>query len=185
MQYLIVIAQTALGLVFLTSAGAKVRLSRTLLQAIQQYGLGLIGPKLAYVVARLLLVFELLLGLLLVSGFWPEFAAIGASGILLIFTITMVINLIQGHRFHCHCFGAASAEIGIGSLSRNILLIIISLLLATHSPWIPSAIQPLHIGAGSLFYLNILALILVSSNIYMLLLIIGEIDILFRIPKTE
>lgn len=180
MPDLVVVARIALGLVFLTSAGAKFRSPSTLVQAIQQYGGGHIGPTLARLLARLLPPFELLLGLLFLIGLWLTLATCAALGAFVIFTLAMAMNLAQGRRFRCHCFGSASSEIGIGSLSRNVILMSASLLLMLFSPWTLSATASLRAGIQLLSDPTTIALILAGCGLYVTLLAVGEIDSLLR-----
>jgi uncharacterized membrane protein YphA (DoxX/SURF4 family) len=185
MPDIVVLARLVLGLVFLTAAGSKLRSPSALVQAIQQYGAGRIAPKLARSLARLLPPFELLLGMLFLSGLWLPLVASAALGALVIFTLVMTIHLAQGHRFQCNCFGSASSEIGIGSLCRNAVLLTGCLFLMFFSPW-TSVTVPLRADAQLLSDPTTLGLALAGCSVYVTLLAVGEIDSLFRsLPASK
>jgi uncharacterized membrane protein YphA (DoxX/SURF4 family) len=179
MQEVALVARIVLGTVFLTSAMAKMRLSPAFVQAIWQYGLGLIGPRLARIAARLLPPFEFILGLLLLTGLWLKVTALALVGLLLIFTLSMMVNLSRGHRFRCNCFGAASSDIGVGSLSRNAVLMVAGILLAVVSRWSPSGVGSLRADGQLLATPATIALLMAGISVYTMLLAIGEIDSLF------
>ena len=71
--------------------------------AIDAYG---ILPETAVVwVARTLPWFELLLGLMLLSGFLPRISASLATGLLLFFFVVLVRSYVKGLDIDCGCFG--------------------------------------------------------------------------------
>jgi putative oxidoreductase len=70
---------------------------------------------------------EMIAGLFLVSGIYKRTAAIVLSGMLLVFTIAISINLIRGLKFDCGCFSTLSTEAGsdpLGLLIRDLLILI-------------------------------------------------------------
>lgn len=180
MQDVVLVVRIVLGAVFFTSAVAKWRLSPKLEQVVQQFSLGLASPKLAHFVARVLPVFELALGLAIAAGIWLKFVATLAAVTLLLFTASMTINLVRGNRFRCNCFGAASSEIGMGSLSRNIILIVGSLILMVTAPWTASVIEPLHADMQTLSDPNTIALFMAGIGMYAVLLTLEMLASLFR-----
>lgn len=175
------VAHFVLSVLFLTSAVAKIGSSSTFVQAVQQLSFGLFRPKLVHAVAWLLPPFEFVLALALIIGVWPKVIALLALGLLILFTVPMVINLAQGNRFPCNCFGHMSSDIGVGSLSRNIVLIVMSLLLVIVSPW--TAL--LSMGVTSLSGSDIIALLTTGISLYLFLATISEVDTLLRTLKLD
>jgi uncharacterized membrane protein YphA (DoxX/SURF4 family) len=68
--------------------------------------------------------FELAVGALLIVQVWRRPVALVALCLLLAFTALILVNLRQGRRPPCACFGAWSARpIGRGHVIRNLVLI--------------------------------------------------------------
>jgi uncharacterized membrane protein YphA (DoxX/SURF4 family) len=174
------VARIVLGAVFLTSAVAKMRPSPKLEQVVQQFSLGLASPNIARYLARTLPVFELALGLAIAAGLWLKIAAALAAVALLLFTVSIAINLVRGNRFRCNCFGASSSVIGIGSLIRNTLLIVGSLVLVVVVPWMASVIESLRADMRTLTDPSIVALLMAGIGIYAILLTLDPLSNLFR-----
>lgn len=180
MQDVMVVVRIVLGAVFLTSGVAKLRLSPKLEQVVQQFSLGLASQKLAHFVARALPVFELVLGLAIAAGIWLKLVAALAAVTLALFTASMTINLIRGNHFSCNCFGAASSEIGIGPLSRNIILIAGSFVLMVITPWSASVIETLRADVRTSSDPNSIALFMAGIGIYAALLTLDMLASLLR-----
>lgn len=180
MQDVEIIARIVLSAVFITSALAKMRPSPKLEQAVRQFSLGLAGPRLARFIARALPLFELMLGLAIAIGIWLKIAAALAALTLLIFTASMALNLRQGNRFRCNCFGSASSEIGVGSVTRNILLIMGSLFLVATASWTVSLIEPLHADIAILSNSSMVALLTAGTSIFAVLLVLDMLINSFR-----
>jgi uncharacterized membrane protein YphA (DoxX/SURF4 family) len=100
LQEVMLVVRMLLGAIFLTSAVAKFRSLSTLEQAVQQSGLGLLAPTMIRAVVRLLSPLELLLALFLIAGVLPKVIALVVVGLLVIFTIPMIINIAKGNQFH-------------------------------------------------------------------------------------
>lgn len=179
------VARMLLSAVFLTSAVAKFRSLSTLEQAVQQLGLGFLGPTMVHAVARLLPPFELLLALFLIAGVWPKVIALVSVGLLIIFTVPMAINIAKGNRFPCNCFGQTRAEIGVGTLSRNGLMIVLGLLLALLSPWTTSGSWLLSLDLFFLSGTDIVAFVTLGVSLYFIILGMSEIDTIFRLLKQK
>lgn len=179
------VTRFVLSAIFLTSSLAKVGSASTFAQAVQQLSFGLLRPKLVHTIVRLLPAFEVILALALAIGVWPKMIALLILGLLMLFTMPMVINLAQGNRFPCHCFGHVSSDIGIGSLGRNIILIAMSLLLILVSPWTVGGLGLISMDVAGLSVPNIIALLTAGISLYSLLLTISEIDTLLRTLKLD
>ena len=75
--------------------------------------------------------FELVVGALLVVQVARSFMAFVAIGLLTVFTVMIAVNLRQGRRPPCACFGAWSAKpIGGGHIARNLALIAVAVVAA-------------------------------------------------------
>lgn len=75
---------------------------------------------------------EMIAGLFLVAGIFKRTAAIILSGMLLIFSVAISINLIRGLKFDCGCFSTSLTESGsdpVGLLMRDILILIPGLII--------------------------------------------------------
>ncbi len=185
MQEMVLVARMLLGAIFLTSAAAKFRSLSTLEEAVQQLGLGLLGPTTIRALARLLPPLELLLALFLIAGIWLKVIAFITVGLLVIFTVPMAVNIAKGNRFPCHCFGQTRSEIGVGTLSRNGLMIVLGLLLALLSPWPIPGSWLLPLGPFSLSATDLVALVTLGVSLYLIVLGMSEIDTILRLLKKR
>lgn len=179
------VSRFVLSALFLTSSVTKIGSASVFVQAVQQLSLGLFRPKLVHAVVWLLPPLEFLLALALIIGVWPRLIALLVLGLLIMFTVSMVINLIQGNRFPCHCFGHISSDIGAGSLGRNITLIAMSLLLVIVSPWTGTSLGLIYRDVIGLSGTDIIALLTAGISLYSLLLTISEIASLLRTLKLD
>ena len=74
---------------------------------------------------------EVALGALLVSGVYRTVVPLAAAALLTVFTVLLVVRLVQGRRPPCACFGALSTRpVGPGSVVRNVVLIALALIAA-------------------------------------------------------
>lgn len=181
MQDVAIFIRVVLASVFLTSAITKIKPSSAFEQATRQLSMGLLGPRLSRFAARVLPLCELVLALSLVTGIWLKLSAGLVFLMLLIFTILMAINLARGNRFRCSCFGAMSkADIGLGSIARNVILLAGSLVLLIASRWANLTVEVLHTDLQYLSDPNTVALLMSGISVYVVLLAMSELDVLFR-----
>ena len=116
------VARVALALVFGAAAVGKLVDRRGTVAAAEDLGVpaGMAGP-----VAGLLPVAELAVAVAL-AGAWGPSAVVGAAAglfLLALMTCLVVLNLRQGRRPPCHCFGRVDdAPIGTGTVVRNLAL---------------------------------------------------------------
>ena len=114
------VARVALALVFAAAAVGKLVDRRGTVAAAEGLGLpsGAAGP-----VAGILPVVELAVAVAL-AGAWGPSAVVGAAAglfLLVLLTCLVVLNLRQGRRPPCHCFGRVDdAPIGAGTVVRNL-----------------------------------------------------------------
>lgn len=71
---------------------------------------------------------ELVIAAMFLSTDWSWYAAIGASGFLLLFIGQMIFLLARGDSPDCHCFGQVHSEpVSVKSIVRNIIFAVMSL----------------------------------------------------------
>jgi len=117
----LLVARFTLGYIFLMSSLSKLSSSATFKDDIMEYQL--LSAKQARLVARILPKIELVLGVSWIIGLGLPIASSLAIMLLLIFTLAIILNLVRGRRFSCHCFGRSSSIIGPAMIIRNIFLI--------------------------------------------------------------
>lgn len=94
----------ALGAVFLYAAYTKLRQS-WLLFALSIDSYQLLPEWAVFALARMLPIFELILGLLLIAGVWLRYLSIVAAAILALFFSIMLVSYFRGAGIDCGCFG--------------------------------------------------------------------------------
>ena len=126
-RWLILVLRILLAAVFLYAAYSKLRQSWLLFaMAIDAYGL---LPQWAVMtLARVLPWCELVLGILLLTGFWLRQAAIAASALLVVFFAVMLRSYAKGLQINCACFGLGEA-ISLKTLVRDGALLLSSVAL--------------------------------------------------------
>lgn len=134
LESLAAVAQYTLATTFVLSAVAKMRTRAALSGAIRRMTLYRLDDGAARLAAALLPWVELGLGVGLVAGFRLDATATATAMLLLIFTVFVVVHLVQGSRVPCHCFGDDRAAISLGTLVRNVTLIVLAagLAILTH-----------------------------------------------------
>jgi uncharacterized membrane protein YphA (DoxX/SURF4 family) len=100
--------RTGLGAVCLLAGIEKVRAPGDFFEGVRQYGL--VPARFAPLVGGALIAAELGLGLLLVTGLVPAFAALGAIVLFGIFAAALAVSLARSNTAPCHCFGASEVE---------------------------------------------------------------------------
>lgn len=179
------VVRFVLSTVFLTSTVTKINSPSTLVESVQQLSLGLFRPKLSQAVARILPLVEFILAFALILDVWPKLIALLVLGLLILFTLSMGINLSRGNRFPCHCFGHKGSDIGAGALSRNSILIAMSLLLVLVSPWTVPELWLHSMSVTQLSVLNTIPLLTAGISLNLLLLALGDVGTLLRTLKLD
>jgi len=89
------------------------------------YGYGLFTNISVNLIAIVVPFIELTAGIALITGVYPQSAALIINGLVISFIIAVSVNLIRGHEFDCGCFSGKSAtpESAWISLIRNIGLL--------------------------------------------------------------
>ncbi len=108
LRAVLLLLRIAIGAVFVYAAWIKLREPWTLF-AISIDAYHVLPQWAVLAVARSLPWLELLLGLLLISGFWRRTSTIGASALLAVFCGLMVRSYVRGETIDCGCFGPGEA----------------------------------------------------------------------------
>jgi uncharacterized membrane protein YphA (DoxX/SURF4 family) len=91
-----------LGATFIYASYSKILAPAVFAKII--YGYGLFPEILINLFAIILPMVELVAGLALIVGFYPRSAALIINAMLLVFIISLSINIIRGYEFDCGCF---------------------------------------------------------------------------------
>lgn len=151
------VGRVLLGAVLLVAGISKLRDRNGFAASVRAFGF--VPRSWSGRVATVLPVVELACGVLLLTGFALQPAAVAATGLLVVFTIGIAANLKRGRTAPCACFGAATARrLGPSALVRNLLLLAAGALVLTGTVT----------GAPGLLDMAYLAAVLISG-----LLIVG------------
>lgn len=121
-----------LGVIFIYAAYTKLKDPWELFAlAISQYQL--LPLTMVEFVARSLPWFELLLGILLLTGRWLRFSATSVSVLLLTFFVLMIRADLKGMAINCGCFGGTDDVISWKTLLRDGSLLAASIALTVWS----------------------------------------------------
>lgn len=127
-RYAMIVLRIVLGVVFAYAAYTKLRdpwmifaMSIDSYKLLPEWGVTLL--------ARTLPWFELLLGLVLISGLALRWASIAGAGLLGVFFALMAISYARGLQVDCGCFGPGEA-LGPKTLVRDGTLVALAILLA-------------------------------------------------------
>ena len=127
-RWVVLVLRIVLAAVFVYAAWSKLRQPWLLFaMAIDAYG---VLPQWAVMaLARALPWFELVLGILLLTGIWLRHTATVASALLAVFFAVMLRSYAKGLQIDCACFGFGEA-ISLKTLLRDGLLVLSSVALA-------------------------------------------------------
>jgi hypothetical protein len=100
--------RTGLGAVCLLAGVEKLRAPGEFFEGVRRYRL--VPARFAPAVGGALIVAEIGLGLLLVTGLVPALAAFGAILLFGIFAAALAVSLARSNDAPCHCFGASEVE---------------------------------------------------------------------------
>lgn len=105
---IVLILRLVLGAIFVYAAWVKLRLPWQLFaMSIDSYQLLPPGP--VELLARTLPAFELVLGLVVISGVWLRYSSAILSALLLVFFTLIVRAALKGQEISCGCFGPGEA----------------------------------------------------------------------------
>lgn len=127
MKITLIILRILTGFVFIFSA--YVKLFPIELIEVAMVETGFISWSLAPFVARILVGFELFLGLMLVIGLYEKFFLKVSIITLIMFSVYLLFLLVfQGNNTNCNCFGLFLAMTPVESIVKNVILMLILLL---------------------------------------------------------
>ena len=136
MTILLLLARLFLGAVFLMSAVPKLASPRQFARDVEGYGI-LRGPP-ATAFAWALPFVELGAALLLLTGFYPTWASLVVSAMLLIFMIAVGIAMARRLSLSCSCFGLLYRErVGWSTQVRDVVLLALAVFVLSgdHTSW--------------------------------------------------
>lgn len=91
------------------------------------FSFGVLPLNVSYVVARLCIVAELLLGVLIAVGWWQRWVGLATLGLLIGFSIFLCYVVLMGREESCQCFGKLVEITPVQSLLKNAVLIVVVL----------------------------------------------------------
>lgn len=109
------------GLVFLLTACLKI-ISINAFE-IYVYSVNPFNLSFSFIFARLIISVELILGLMLIAGYKFKPVLYTTLSVLFIFSIFLLVQVLQGSEENCFCFGDAIALTPLESLGKNVVLI--------------------------------------------------------------
>jgi uncharacterized membrane protein YphA (DoxX/SURF4 family) len=110
MGWLVLAARVFLGGVFLYACADKILHPADFARAVYNYQI--LPDQLVNLAALLLPWLELLLGVCLITGFGLPGAVLWSSGMLGVFFLALVFNMIRGLDVHCGCFSSSPDPAG-------------------------------------------------------------------------
>jgi len=118
----VAVSRIALGVAMAAAGISKV----ADLEAFESAARALLGnrARLAHAARYAVPTLELGSGLSLVLGVGTKAVSLLVAGMLAVFTLVLVVNLVRGNRPRCGCFGSiGSAKIGASSIYRNLAML--------------------------------------------------------------
>jgi len=122
-----------LGILFLFSATAK--LIGIDAFEIYLFSFGWFSLGTAFLLARLVIVAEYVLGLLLLTNFYPRLAFWGSLAMLAGFSMFLTVLAVKGNHDNCNCFGELVNLNPVQSLLKNLGMLVLLLLSAGIRPF--------------------------------------------------
>jgi uncharacterized membrane protein YphA (DoxX/SURF4 family) len=115
------VIQLAVGIVFLAAGISKTFSGRAFTRVVRDYAVLPVAMTIS--VAGTVILFELFVGISLLSGLVPWIALALAIALVVSFIIAVGVNLLRGRKIACGCFGS-SDQISLGTLVRLIVLLV-------------------------------------------------------------
>lgn len=132
LETFLLIARIVLAAVFGTAGIAKLADLKGSRSSLAQFGLPVFAVPAG---AALLPVAELVCAIALLRASWTWWGALGALGLLLLFTVAITVSLVRGHTPDCRCFGQLrSSPVGWSTVARNLVLAGLAALLVWQGP---------------------------------------------------
>lgn len=189
MDTALLVVRLFLALVFVIAGFGKVADKAGTRQAMLGFGLPSIFTT-PFSILLPLVELAISIGLIFERTAWE--AALGATGLLLIFLIAIIINLLIGRQPDCHCFGQIHSEpIGWSTLMRNGVFILLAGFLVWKGPASigPSAMAWITTLTGfqlmSFIFATLLLGLLVAEGWFLIHLLRQNGRLLLRIETLE
>ena len=188
MDLVVLVARLLLAGVFVASAVAKVLDRAGSRQAVTDFGVpaALVGP-----VAVALPVAEVVAAVLLcVADPGATLGAVLAIVLLVAFTVAILVNLAQGNRPDCHCFGRLSSKpLGWRTVARNLVLMALDVLVLTEAGSLPAVTSSLRDRTATQWVVGA-ALVLLSAAVATLAVLLLALlrrygAVLLRVEELE
>jgi uncharacterized membrane protein YphA (DoxX/SURF4 family) len=127
------VAQLGAGVIFIAAALPKIADLASFAGSIHNFHM---EPVIPVAVVNLLAMtipwIELLAGLALISNVKPRAGAVVYTGLMVVFTVAVVIALARGLSFECGCFGkAGAATLGTKKLLENLGMLALGVVAST------------------------------------------------------
>jgi uncharacterized membrane protein YphA (DoxX/SURF4 family) len=126
-QKLDLIIRLLIGLLFLFSASFKLKVIDSF--EIYIYSFEIISLANAFLLARLIITFELFLGLILIIGIYLRTVILLSISVLSAFVIFIFYLIITKNPEHCYCFGEFIEISHFSSAIKNIILIVLLIII--------------------------------------------------------
>ncbi len=143
MGAVLLVCRLGLAVVFVTAGVAKLIDRAGTRDAVVEFG---VDRRIAGAVAGSLPVLEIAIAVALVPDVTARFGALGATLLLVAFTVAITRSLARGRAPDCHCFGQVhSRPVGRGTVARNVALFACASFVAVagigraSAPWIVAA----------------------------------------------
>ncbi len=133
---LVLACRLVVGGTFIYASLDKLTHPEAFAQAIHNYRM--VPYSLLHVMAHLLPVLEIIVGVLLVVGFWQRGAALLTAGMNVVFIVAIATALVRGLDISCGCFDTDGGHgVGISLLVRDVFLLAMCVppLLARQPGW--------------------------------------------------
>lgn len=115
-----------LALIFLISGVSKLLPNSSFSDSLTQF----MTPNIVPLIAIIIPLYELLIAVMLISGYKSKVFLIIYFYTIILFTGVISVNLLLGNNDDCGCFGALidNSQIGITTLVRNLILLLLALI---------------------------------------------------------
>src|SRR6056297_567164 len=99
------------------------------------YSFKIFSLNISFIISRLIISIEFILGLLLIIGLYRKKVWWLTMGLLVAFSIFLLVLLLLGYSGNCNCFGEVLKMEPLESLIKNIILLIPLLFLLNQKPY--------------------------------------------------
>jgi len=122
MRWPVIISKAALGIIFIVSGMVKVLDAQSFMATLPLYNI----PQWLVPFGALTPPVEVAIGVALVLGIAPRYAALATLGVLAVFSVLLVVGIVGGELDTCGCFGRVLEESPESALVRNSILMLLA-----------------------------------------------------------